>query len=102
MISMDNDLSMQLDLVNLIKSQCLAYIEYNIFNTENHADMIKWLKDNAGKRINSIPLFEAAHGYLPDIKNKWATSSSVSKNKFETIIWIENNQARIEFALIWL
>jgi hypothetical protein len=97
MIPIDEDEPSKMDLVDLIKSQCLNLTD-SIFSIDHHIELLEWLKENAGERMENIPFIEAENGYLPDIKDKWGSFFSAT----EVIYWIQNKRVRFEFAMRWL
>jgi len=97
MIQIDEDEPFKLDLVELINSQCVDLTSEDI-SVPFHVEIIEWLKENAGERLEQIPFAEAEAGYLPDITNKWASHLTITR----LIYWIQNKETRVEFAMRWL
>jgi hypothetical protein len=97
MIPMDEDEPSGLDLVALIKSQCVDMTDV-VFRASQHFELIEWLKENAGERLEEIPFADAEIGFLPNIQDKWATFFSSIK----VIYWIQNKRVRVEFIMRWL
>jgi hypothetical protein len=84
-------------LVKMLKSQCVSVSAVGHKPLGFSIEMDRWLENNAGKQLYSIPFAEAEEGYLKDIKNKWA----LTYEHDILVYWIENRDARIEFIFRW-
>jgi hypothetical protein len=85
-------------LVKMLKSQCVSVSAVGHKPLGFSIEMDRWLENNAGKQLYSIPFAEAEAGYLPDITNKWASHLTITR----LIYWIQNKETRVEFAMRWL
>jgi hypothetical protein len=84
-------------LIKMLHSQCVHVSALGDKRIGFSIEIDSWLEENAGDQLPNIPFVEAEQGYLRDIKNKWA----IHYERNMLVYWIQNTQARTEFALRW-
>lgn len=87
-------------VANDIKLQCIIVNNDISIATQKRFDMQDWLIDNIGwsNHLDFIPRIDYFHNKVDiDLTNKWAIETFISYR----VYWIENDEKRLEFILIW-